>query len=503
MLFLIDSNIAITSDPLSHVLEASAESAMQFMQLTATHHHDVRTHPASLMDFERDQDHERRRARLVVFERYMKLVSPPPISAAQVDELGAPEPGSNDEVDQLLLAAVIGNATKYLVTEDVGLHGRARRMGVEARVLTLSDAIAMLRALHADLPDPPPSVRVVKAHVLDINDAIFDGLKEDYGHESFVVWFEEKCAQTGRDALLVDGDGEHAAVVILKPEPTGEFGLSGRHLKVCTFKVGAGYNGQKYGELLLKAVFDRASVERYDGLFVTVLEKQEALIALLQDFGFRPLPGVRTRVGELVFAKPLAPSEGDDSESLNALDFHVRYGPPALRVTGQQCHAIPIEPRWHRVLFPDAEREPEDEDALFSATEGLTTQPFGNALRKAYLCRASSRLLQPGNPLLFYRSQGERAVSVIGVCEATISSSDPLAIVAAVGRRTVYSLPEIEAMTRGKEVLVIMFRQAIVLRYEPITLSELVAGGVLASHPQAVQQTRSGGTPWLAQRLGV
>lgn len=500
VLFLIDSNIAITSDPMSHELEAGAESAMQFMRMSAAHHHDVRTHPACQMDFARIKDPVKRRARLIVFGRYTPLISPPAISQAQKDELGVPEVGSNDDVDQLLLAAVVGNAAEYLVTEDDGIHRRARRMGVEDRVLRLSDAILMLSALHADLPDPPPSVRAVKTHELNIEDSIFDGLKEDYGHDTFVAWFE-KCARTQRDALVVEGDGDHAGIVILKPEPTGEHGLPGPQLKVCTFKVADAYNGQKYGELLLKAILDRAHREQHVGLFVTVLDKQVALIALLEDFGFRAMPGVLTDVGELVYEKPLVPSAAEEPDSMDALDFHVRYGPPTLRVLGQTCHAIPIEPRWHRILFPDAEREPAEEDALFPATEGLTTQPFGNALRKAYLCNAPSRLLQPGDPLLFYRSQDERAVFVVGVVEATLRTHDPSEIAATVGRRTVYSLPEIERLTRKGEVLVIMFRQARILRDEPITLAELIAGGVLTSHPQAVSKTRPGGTPWLAQRL--
>ncbi len=331
VLFLIDSNIAITSDPMTHELEAGAASAMQFMRLTAAHHHDVRTHPASEIDFARIKDPAKRRARLVVFGRYTKLISPPQISQAQKDELGVPEAGSNDHVDQMLLAAVVGNATEYLVTEDEGIHRRARRMQVEARVLTISDAITMLRALHTDLPEPPPSVRAVKTHELNIDDPIFEGLKKDYGYDVFVTWFE-KCARTQRDALVIDGDGEHAAIVILKPEPTGEHGLPGPQLKVCTFKVADSYNGQKYGELMLKAIFDRARRERHVGLFVTVLEKQTALIALLQDFGFRALPGVFTNVDELVFEKPLVPGGADDPDAMNALE--VPYPLRSTRATG-------------------------------------------------------------------------------------------------------------------------------------------------------------------------
>lgn len=244
MLFLIDSNITIASDPLGYHLEAGAESALQFLKLAVTHHHDIRTHPASRLDFARIAAPGRRRARLALFERYELLGSPPATSSSQTATLGEPPDGSNDEVDQCLLAAVFGNAVEYLVTEDVGLHRKAVRMGVADRVMTVADAIAMLRALHAEAPTPPPSVRRVKTHELRLTDPIFEGLRDDY--PGFKEWFL-RAARSQRDALLIDGDGEHAAVVILRGEPTGEFGLPGPQLKVCTFKVAPNYSGQKYG----------------------------------------------------------------------------------------------------------------------------------------------------------------------------------------------------------------------------------------------------------------
>lgn len=492
MLFLIDSNIAIASDPLSHQLEPGAEHALRFLRLVSIHHHDLRTHPASRTDFNRIQDPAKRQARLALLRRYEALTSPPPVSAAQGQVLGTPPPGSNDDVDQALLAAVVGNAVEYLVTDDQGLHTKARRMNVGDRVLTVTDAVALLGVLHADLPVTPPAVRRVKTHELNINDPIFDGLKADY--DDFVGWFE-RAARSQRDALLIDGDEEHAALAILKREPTGEHGLPGPQLKVSTFKVADGYSGQKYGELLLKAIFEQAHVEGDVGLYVTVFDKQEALIALLGDFGFLPLNGVRTGIGELVFAKAQG---GAPEPGMSALEQHIRHGPPWLTWDDTTPFAVPIEPKWHRMLFPDAEP---DDDALFSATLGLTVQPFGNALRKAYLCNAPTRLLQPGDPLLFYRSSDEKAVYVVGVCETTVVSRDPAEIAAVVGRRTVYSLDEIEALSRNGDVLVVLFRQDRVLRDNPVTLEELRAARAVAGWPQSISRIRPEGRAWLAQRL--
>jgi GNAT superfamily N-acetyltransferase len=497
VLFLIDSNVSIASDPLSPVLEPGADAVLQFLRLVSKHHHDVRTHQASRLDFGRIADPTLRAARLALFEKFEPLANPPTISQQQRDTLGTPPPGSNNAVDQALLAAIVGNAAGHLVTDDQGIHSKARRMGVGERVVTARDAVALLRALHVDLPITPPAVRRAKTHELNIDDPIFDALKADY--DGFVAWFN-RAAQNQRDALLIDGDitddtTEHAAIAILKREPAGEYGLPKDQLKICTFKVADGYSGQKYGELLLKATFEQAHVERDAGLYVTVFDKQQSLIALLTDFGFREMPGVLTEAGERVYAKPHG---GTPALGLDALQQHIRHGPPWLS-DDAATYVIPIEPTWHRTLFPDA--EPSDENALFSSTFGLTVRPHGNALRKAYLCNAPSRLLQPGDSLLFYRSSDEKAVYVVGVCEETFVSTDAAEIAAAVGKRTVYSLEEIQQLARQGDVLVVMFRQDRVLRDKPVRLAELTSANALKSWPQSITRIRPEGAAWLAQRL--
>lgn len=491
MLFLLDSNIAIKSDPLSTSVEPDAELAMEFHRLATTQHHDLRVHPSSLLDFDRITDEDKRAARLTVFKRYEKLASPPAVTSRQTDALGVAEPGSNDEVDQHLLAAVVGNACGYLVTEDQGLHAKARLMGVEDRVLLLADAVALLTSLFVPLPDPPPAVRLVKAHELFLEDPIFDSLRADY--TDFENWFIHKVARAARDAFLIDGDGSHAAICILKDESAGEYGLMGPLLKLSTFKVEATHSGQKYGELLLKAVFEHARAMGVKGIYVTVFDRHQQLVALFEDFGFRRIPMI-TVLGEAVYAKSLVP----DGLEHSALEYHVLFGPPALQIDGTQPCLVPIEPRWHRALFPDAEPV----GGLFSEQLVSPNHAFGNALRKAYLCNASTRLLEPGDPLLFYRSHDEKAVYVVGVCERTLVSRDPLEIAATVGRRTVYSFEEIEQLTSRGEVLVVMFRQDRVLRGEPITLSEILGSGLARSWPQTIGRVRKEGIPWLKERLG-
>lgn len=499
MLFLLDSNIAMKSDPLSAVVEHDYDVAMRFHRLVSGGGHRVLVHPASLQDAARDADTARASVRRRSLDRYVMLQAPPRPSQAQAAELGRPALGSNDAVDQDLLAAVAGDATEFLVTEDDGIHRKARRLRVADRVLRLADAIALIESLFAPLPNPPPAVRRVKAHELDLSDPIWASLRQDYAPD-FDDWLARARRQQ-RDALVVDGpDGRHAAVALLKDEPGGEYGVPGPLLKISTLKVAPERSGNKYGELLLKAVFEQCTSTRHAGIYVTVFERHAQLVDLLADFGFAPL-ATRSALGEAVVHKPLVADVGADA--MSPLDYHVRYGPPAMRVDGTTPHVVPIEPRWHRLLFPDAEPAAGHQGALFPAVLGAGTYPFGNALRKAYLCNASSRRVRPGDPLLFYRSADERAVFVVGICESVHVGTDATGIAALVGRRTVYTYSQIQNLAARGPVLVLLFRQGRVLRDDPITLDDLVRAGALRSHPQSVTRLRPEGAAWLSSRIAA
>lgn len=494
MLFLLDSNIAIKSDPLSGSIEADYDLAMKFHRFVSGGHRAL-IHPSSALDATRDSDGERAATRLRSLARYPVLEAPPAPSTQQVAVLGAPQAASNDAVDQDLLAAVVADAVEVLVTEDIGIHKKARRLSVGERVLRLSDAVSLLEGLFAPLPQPPPAVRRVKAHQLDWDDPIWASLRVDY--PGFDAWFLRSRRQQ-RDALLIDGtDGSHAAVALLKTEPDGAYGEPGPVLKISTFKVAPEHSRNKYGELLLKALFEQCAAENLAGAYLTVFDRQEALLQLLGDFGFQRLDA-RTPLGEAVLHKSYRPTD-EHRRSLSALDYHVRYGPPALKTDGTTPYVVPIEPRWHRWLFPDAEAD----DGLFPIALGAGSQPFGNALRKAYLCHAQARSVRPGDPLLFYRSRDQQAVTVVGVCEQVHVSSSPTDIAALVGRRTVYTYAQIEDQTQSAPVLVLLFRQCLVLRNDPVTLEDLVRHGLLRAHPQSVTRVHQKGLPWLRVRLAA
>jgi GNAT superfamily N-acetyltransferase len=327
----------------------------------------------------------------------------------------------------------------------------------------------------------------VAAHNLDSSDPIFDSLRDDYA--GFDDWLT-RAKREGRDGWVVgSGSAGYAGICLIKPLDD-EFRLGGRVLKVSTLKVAADHQGNRYGELLLKTVFAYASENSYDHVYVTVFERHEGLRTLLEDFGFYCLPDRMTSLGELIYAKDFTVSD-TIAETCSPLEFHIRFGPPALQVRPKRTYLVPIEPRYHSILFPEAEAQ---------ALLPVAPRPFGNALRKAYLCNSPIRRLVAGDVLLFYRSHDLRSVTVVGVVEQVFVSQDPEEVIGAVGQRTVYSGEEIRQLTRST-VLAILFRQDRLLEH-PISLRELEQHGVLRRAPQSIASIGKDAGEWLAQRLG-
>ena len=58
-------------------------------------------------------------------------------------------------------------------------------------------------------------------------------------------------------------------------------------LKLCTFKVRPEKRGIKLGELLLKQVFWFAQTNGFDLVYLTTFPNQQALIDLLEYYGFQ------------------------------------------------------------------------------------------------------------------------------------------------------------------------------------------------------------------------
>ena len=348
--FLIDTNVLISLEPVTADLEPTAEVAAEFLALANEGRHSVIRHQAQRLDDANDRDDARRRARTVLFRKYRTLATVRPSRPELVAALGAPAHGTNDWVDNELLFAVEAKAVDFLVTEDGGIHRKAARIGLALQVIRVRDAVDMLRTSLDRAPAAPPAVEWIKATALDERDPIFESIRAEY--PELDAWLGV-CRREERDVALIHArEGGYAGVCILARK-TDKFGTIGKFLKICQFKVSERFSGRRYGELLLKTVFDYRRANEYDFAYVTVFDHHDALIQLFADFGFQPWVD-RTPRGESVLIKTFRPTPADRA-SLGAMDFHRRFGPPALAMIRERTFVIPIQPEYHRMLFPEAE----------------------------------------------------------------------------------------------------------------------------------------------------
>ena len=486
MKFLIDTNVFIPLEPTSpSEQEVLTSTAVDLARASIQNSHQLYVHPAAKADIDRDVNTARASLRRTLFDKYPLLPDPPPIPSHWDQSIGIPLPHSNDWVDHQLLATIVADAVDFLVTEDRKLRKKARRIGYGNRVLSVVEALTLILDLAEQAPTPPPAVDSMKAHAIDATDPIFNTFREDY--PSFDKWFR-KCRSEHRQTWSIRGNGSLAGFCLINREKDPPPPLTGKILKLCSFKISERFNGFRFGELLLKAVFDHAFQNRYDWIFVTVFEKHHKLIELLEDFGFEEL-GIRTDSGELVLAKPVK----CDVQSITIEDplrLHIRHGPYFFMQEGVPWYIVPIQPRYSRLLFPESSPQP----LLFKEL-----YPSGNALRKAYLCNSLTRTIRPGSILAFYRSRSDQGLIAIGIAEEALVTDSSEEIVKAVGKRTVYGLADIQKMCR-RPVLAILFRQARILK-QPVPMDRLVQAGVFQRAPQSIMKVGGEGLEWLKTQI--
>ncbi|MFO1305612.1 MAG: GNAT family N-acetyltransferase [Burkholderiales bacterium] len=475
--FLLDTNVLI---PLQDSLQILEGNLANFVRLASVGGHQLMYHPANIVDFERDQDQQRRKRNLQRIKQHPALSAPAP--CPWNDSRTSP----NDACDNELLYALHCDAVHALVSEDKGLHAKARQRGLSARIYTIQTAEDWLQRLHEPRRVILPNIEDVPMHRLtpELGTSFFASLREAYPATDttggFDGWFRSKAREGRQGWVYHDDRGGLGALCIYQvqhDEVLNDIGeiLPGPALKLCTFKVAELLRGRKIGELFLKAAFRYATENACEHIFITARsDAQEYLIRMLQDFGFE-LRG--THHEDVVLVKE-HPTREPASDGIPPFEYARRYFPHFRSDTGVQKFLVPIQPRYHDILFPDfvmAQRR------LFQPTGHV-----GNAIRLAYLCHAQSKSIRPGDVLLFYRSGDERIVTSIGVVDRFEISQDGAEIASLVSRRTVYSLAEIENLAR-QPTKVILFR---LIRHfsNPISYEQMLGDSILSGPIQSIRK---------------
>lgn len=472
MRILLDTNIFI---PLEDSSIDLSEKLAELNRL-ASGKHQLLIHPITSEDINRDKDEDRKKKTLSRLAKYTELESPPTLDSDTESSLFGIPKKPNDTVDNKILYALHNNCVHWLVTEDEGIHKKAKKLGDEERVLNVEQAIQALTDEDKEHLNLFPNIQDVPCHSLDLSDEFFDTLRD--GYTGFDNWYKNKCSKEGRHAWTWLEDSKIQAICIYKQEDSpivnqDKQGLPGKALKLCTFKVVK--LGYKIGELLLKQAFNHAIDNDYRHVYVTVEpDKHTFLEDLLQDYGFYQY-GIDSNGRDYVYVKdfPENPPENDD----DPLEYAIKYY-PFIRIANNSVYLIPIQPQFHKILFPELEKQPD----LFS-TEANSA---GNAIKQAYLCKAPTKSIKAGDILFFYRTNDEKAITTYGVVDQFHIESDADKIFQWVSKRTVYSIEEIQAMA-GKDVKVILFRFIRHLE-QKVTYDRLLSAGIVKGSIQSITQ---------------
>ena len=500
--YLIDTNILIDLEDHRVIEEAYAS----FARLAASYNVSVFVHEATQDDITRDNDTQRRGISLSKIKKYQILNKYRDLQRSELEANFGLLKKDNDVIDATLLYELKRNVVDFLVTEDKGLHDRARKFSLELgrRILFIADATELLRQTYEPQSVPIRDIEEVKAHTIDHKQSFFNSLRISY--PNFNEWWEQKCVRQHRSCWVVYDDNDLAGLVVWKEEASNDTDAvtrAERILKICTFKVSEDKRGMKLGELLLKQVLWYAQKNRYNLAYLTTYSGQGSLRNLLEFYGFRSV-GENQR-GELIYERGFASEKlsknlGEDLFKIDRTNY-----PRFIVTTEIRGFIIPIQEEYHDKLYPDLCESFQLD--LFSSKASQAQKP-GNTIRKVYLCRAPSNLGDPGSILFFYKSKSERlpsqAITVIGILESTALATSVKELMRLTSGRSVYSETELinwEASS-AKPVKVINYLLVSYIR-SPIEFSELHQMNIIRGYPQSICEVSNCSMYKILSRAGL
>lgn len=407
MRILIDTNIIIHREASRIVNE---DIGLLFNWLDRLRYEKC-VHPLSIEEISTHQDEQVVNTMKIKIANYNLLRTESP-DDAQIQHIRATDSTRNDFIDTSILKEVYNNRVDYLITEDRGIHRKARILGCSEKIFKIDAFLEKCIAENPELKDY--RVLAVKKEYfgnINLDDEFFDSFKEDYSE--FADWFNRKADNI---SYICDTDGSVKAFLYLKQEAQDENydNISPRfprknRLKIGTFKVTS--TGYKLGERFLKIIFDNALQFNVDEIYVTIFNKRDEqlrLIYLLEDWGFTHWGEKTTENGtEQVYVRECKPAPNLTAPKLSF--------PSVSRRTSKWI--VPIYPEYHTELFPDSILNNE------SPNDFTENEPYRNAIKKVYISRSFNRNLSGGDLVLFYRTGGHYAgvVSTIGVVENVVT----------------------------------------------------------------------------------
>lgn len=474
MRILIDTNIFIYREN-DQVLPTNLEKLLKILNVINAK---ILIHPKSVEELKRDLNENRKKVALSKINTYPQLETPPDPDADNnfLNLVGYPS-NANNYVDNAILYSVYKDAADFLITEDKGIQKKSDRLGIKDRVLYIDEALKIFgKNIFDEKVAHPPALKEELVYNLKTNDPFFDSLKEDYGE--FETWFK-KISKEGRKCwVYFKEDGSIGALLIYKfenePIDSNPSFPAKRRLKISTFKVI--HTGYKIGELFIKLSLEFSIKNNISEIYLTHFTKpDDYLIGLITEYGF--YHAAKNRRSEDIFIKELSANK-EKIISLPPIEISKKFYPTFYDGIGINKYIIPIRPEYHERLFTDYK---ERQTTLSEHLGEFIIE--GNTIKKAYLSHSRNTKISQGDILLFYRSKDKKEITSLGVVENVFPGlRDKDEIIKHVGKRTVYSVYEIEIMAK-KPTMVILFTWHFHLA-NPLKLSDLKGMNIFA--PQSM-----------------
>lgn len=206
---------------------------------------------------------------------------------------------------------------------------------------------------------------ILKFEHIDLSDTFFDSLKEDYSE--FSNWFNKKSKN--KALIHFDENGKLNGFLYLKPEEE-ELDINPpqiklKRLKVGTMKIDA--HGTRLGERFIKKIFDYASHEKVEEIYVTIFPKHESLTKLFKKYHFSDIGSKLSNNGtESVLSRKFSGS-------------NIIYNYPFITHNkNSKIYFLSIHPQYHSRLFPDSILQNEDS----SIAKDIS---YANSIHKIYI----------------------------------------------------------------------------------------------------------------------
>ena len=426
-------------------------------------------HPKTFDEANKIKDKNRKSIFISKLQVY-NIIEKPPKLTEEFNTLAGFK-NSHDKIDNEMLYAVKKNCVSYFITNDKDLLKKVEILHLNDRVLSIDDAIKKFKQEEKVFVKTPIFIKKEYLYNMNLDDDFFTSLRKDY--LGFDDWFIKKQRNGEMAYITTTTDNRVTSFLMLKEEDEKEdYSIfdkpftPAKRIKVSTFKVSD--TGKKIGECFIKIMVNEAIQKNVDEIYVTTFEKQDSLIYLLKQYGFK-----------LFTYKTTTKSDNStEKEAIYVKNIKDKSQYPYVQLKNKEIFIFPVIPKYHKLLFEDAEGEYQ---ISIDDTHGRNTS--ANAIKKAFISNAKIKNIKSGDIILFYASRNKKAITTLGIVETTWNKFESQEeIFNIVRKRTAYDELELESVTK-LDSLVIMFKHYITFK-KSITYDFLYNNGIVKGYIQ-------------------